>query len=52
MRALCEEFGIEILYAFGSRSREVAEFLSGRSDLSESDSDVDLVVKPKKGKQL
>ncbi len=52
IKALCEEFGIEILYAFGSRSKEVSEFLSGKSDLSGSGSDVDIGVRPKQEKRL
>ena len=43
---LCEQYGIEILYAFGSRGREVAEWLAGGADLAAGPSDVDLAVKP------
>lgn len=50
--ALCEEFEIGILYVFGSRSREIAQFLNEKSALSENDSDVDIGVKPKQGKRL
>jgi predicted nucleotidyltransferase len=52
IKTLCEEFGIAILYAFGSRSKEIIQFLSGESDLSYNDSDVDIGVKPHPGKRL
>jgi predicted nucleotidyltransferase len=43
---LCEKYGIEILYAFGSRGREVAVWLTGGAALAPGPSDVDLAVKP------
>ena len=43
---LCEKFGIEILYAFGSRAREVCAAVEGDADLEESSlSDVDMAMK-------
>lgn len=43
---LCEKFGIEILYAFGSRAREVCAAVEGVADLEESSlSDVDMAMK-------
>lgn len=44
--SLCEQYGIEILYAFGSRGREVAEWVNGAGTLPAGPSDVDLAVKP------
>jgi len=43
---LCKEYGIDILYVFGSRSRELADFLfKDGSTLSPGPSDVDMGVK-------
>lgn len=50
---LCEQYGIDILYAFGSRSREVAVFLSmGAEGLPEGGSDVDIGVRLVPGRRL
>lgn len=49
---LCKEFGISILYVFGSRSKEVVQFLAGKTKLPRKDSDVDIGVKPFPAKKL
>lgn len=49
---LCKEFGISILYVFGSRSKEVVQFLAGKTELPRKDSDVDIGVKPFPAKKL
>jgi uncharacterized protein len=49
LAALCEQAGIEILYAFGSRGREVDSWLQGTlAGLPPGPSDVDLAVKTKR----
>lgn len=53
IKTLCDRYAIDILYAFGSRSKEVANFLSGReSSLASRPSDVDIGVKTIPGKKL
>jgi len=43
---LCRQFEINILYAFGSRAREVAEWLTGKHPvLPSGPADVDVGVK-------
>lgn len=43
---LCREFGVEILYVFGSRAGEVREWLAGlRQELAAGPADVDVGVK-------
>lgn len=50
---LCRQFGVEILYAFGSRAREAKEWLTGTySGLPSSPSDVDMGVKVASGNTL
>ncbi len=50
---LCKEFDIAILYAFGSRSKEVLEFFKKEKEkLSSKCSDADIGVKTTKGKRL
>jgi len=47
LAALCQRFGIEILYAFGSRAQEVLEWALGqRERLTPGSSDVDIGAKP------
>jgi Polymerase beta, Nucleotidyltransferase len=47
---LCQESGVDILYAFGSRACEVREWLAGqRASLSPDPADVDIGVKPGRG---
>lgn len=44
---LCEEADIQIVYAFGSRGRDAARWLSGELEaLAPGPSDVDVAVKP------
>lgn len=52
IKTICEEFGIAILYVFGSRSKEIANFINRGSDLCDHDSDVDIGVKPNRGKRF
>ena len=50
---LCYEYGIDILYAFGSRAKEVKSWLKeDLRDLPPSLSDIDIAVKPISGKYL
>lgn len=44
---LCQQFQVDILYAFGSRANEVRDWLVGKlTQLSPGDADVDIGVKP------
>ncbi len=53
IKNLCEKFDIDILYAFGSRSKEVADFLTGKEAcLASNPSDVDIGVKVIPGEKL
>jgi|Deesub1362A_J573_1020465.scaffolds.fasta_scaffold09968_2 predicted nucleotidyltransferase len=53
LEQLCRRFQVVILYAFGSRAREVWEWLAGeRSDLPSGPSDVDIGVKSAPGIRL
>ena len=45
----CRRFQIEILYAFGSRAREVKNWLEGVPVLAAGPSDVDIGAKPARG---
>ena len=50
---LCRGFGIDILYAFGSRSQEVADFLlQDGPTLSPGVSDVDIGIRPIQERKL
>lgn len=50
LKALCQSFDIQILYAFGSRGREAWEWLRGkRESLTPGPSDLDVGVKPRPG---
>ena len=50
---LCKDFGIDILYVFGSRSKEVVDFLSkDELTLSPGPSDVDTGVRLIQGREL
>jgi predicted nucleotidyltransferase len=50
---LSKDFGIDILYVFGSRSKEVADFLSkDESTLSQGPSDVDAGARLIQGREL
>jgi len=47
---LCYEYGIDILYAFGSRAKEVKSWLKeDLGDLPPSLSDIDIAIKPISG---
>ncbi|MDJ0751894.1 MAG: nucleotidyltransferase domain-containing protein [Ardenticatenaceae bacterium] len=49
LNALCEAFGIQILYAFGSRAKEMQQFIMEEiAALSPAQSDGDIGVKPAK----
>ena len=50
---LCYEYGIDILYAFGSRAKEVKSWLKeDLGGLPPSLSDIDIAIKPISGKYL
>lgn len=50
---ICSRYGVEILYVFGSRSREIKEWTEGQlQTLGQSESDVDLGVKTMSGVSL
>lgn len=50
---LCHEYGIDILYAFGSRAKEVKTWLRKDSGgLLPSLSDIDIAVRPISGRHL
>ena len=51
LSALCERYGLDALYAFGSRATEVAACVRGDKDLdSESAADLDFGVLPEVGR--
>jgi hypothetical protein len=51
--ALCERNGIESLHAFGSRARQIADWVEGKSrGLVPSSADLDIGVLPRDGKRL
>lgn len=53
LKQLCEEYSIAIFYVFGSRAKEVAEWLIGSlSELPPGPGDVDVGVKPAPGMEL
>ena len=53
IKALCKNYGVDILYTFGSRSKEVADFLFGKeANLISGPSDVDIGVKMVSGRKL
>lgn len=54
LNQIADKFGLDIIYAFGSHTKEVAEWLKGEmSALSIPPlSDVDIGVKPSSGRQL
>jgi predicted nucleotidyltransferase len=50
LAAICERYGIDALYVFGSRALEIARVVrSGQPPISEALSDVDIGVLPKRG---
>jgi predicted nucleotidyltransferase len=53
IKTLCKNYGVDILYTFGSRSKEVAGFLFGEgANLISGPSDVDIGVKMVSGRKL
>lgn len=53
LEAMCERYGVETLYAFGSRAREIRKLIEGKSlDLDRSSSDVDIGFKLRPGASL
>jgi predicted nucleotidyltransferase len=50
MAALCLRFGVATLYVFGSRGREVLDWLHGRTGAISGESDVDVGVRPVSGR--
>jgi predicted nucleotidyltransferase len=50
LQRICREFGVAILYVFGSRAGEVRDWLQGRAvELAPGPSDVDVGVKTRRG---
>jgi hypothetical protein len=50
LQDMCERYGVEILYAFGSRSREIRDLIEGKvSRLDGAFSDVDIGLKLRPG---
>ncbi len=53
LQRICETFGVDILYAFGSRAGEVRAWMEGEvPTLPPGPSDVDIGVKPARGVRL
>ena len=53
LAALCRKFGISLLYAFGSRAKEAADWLENKiQDMAASTSDLDLGALPESGTRL
>ena len=53
LKEICERYHVDILYAFGSRSQEVKNYLNGHGDINTvSSSDVDIGVKIAKDRHL
>jgi hypothetical protein len=51
--ALCENHGIESLHSFGSRAREIADWVEGkRSALERLAADIDIGTLPQDGRKL
>ncbi len=49
LEGLADKYGIQIIYAFGSRAREALEMVEGkRKSLSPGPSDLDIGVKPER----
>ena len=49
LKGLAERYGIQIIYAFGSRAREALEMVEGkRESLSPGPSDLDIGIKPER----
>lgn len=53
LRELATEFGLNSIYVFGSRGREIAlRFANSKAASSASKSDVDIAVQPKRDRRL
>lgn len=53
LTAVCCEYSIAILYAFGSRANEAVDFIAGKAEqMGFSSSDLDIGVLPCPGKRL
>ncbi len=53
LKSLCSRYGIEIIYSFGSRGKELKDFLDGNiHELDKAGSDVDIGIKLKLGSSL
>ena len=53
LNQICQQYGIHILYAFGSQSKKIRELVEGQRSISRlSSSDVDIGVKAKSGERL
>lgn len=53
LKTICRRFGIEAVYAFGSRAAEIADVVrSGHISTGEAASDVDIGVLPQPGHSL
>lgn len=53
LAAICERFGVDILYAFGSRGRQALAWVSGElAGLDPAGSDLDVGVLPAEGSRL
>jgi len=52
LASLAGEYRLEVMYAFGSRSKEIARRLQGAESPPESQSDVDIGVQPFRGEHL
>jgi predicted nucleotidyltransferase len=49
IRDIASQFGLQIIYAFGSRAKEALDLVEGRSEhFSSTPSDLDIGVKPEK----
>ncbi len=47
LQAIAQRYGLQLIYAFGSRAREALEFIAGaKPELAPGASDLDLGVKP------
>ena len=53
VRELCDRYGLDMMYAFGSRSQEIADYFHDRGDLDKAaTADVDIGAKVKKSSTL
>lgn len=53
LKQLCKDFGIDILYVFGSRAKQVRNWIAGKGEIiSSASSDVDIGVRLLPGRRL